>query len=342
MDRTMELSAIDSLITEQHVGIHRKLNHFLSTGKIPNIIFHGLAGTGKKTIIFNFLHRIYGNTESSKNSHKELIGILKNNVMSVNCCHGKGIKFIREELKFFSKINIQHTTGVHFKSIVLFNADCLTIDAQSALRRCIELFSHNTRFFIVVENIHKLLKPIVSRFCEIYVPQIMVFNKDDEKSTFINLHQYQIECPSNNITGTDSQRNDKKMEEIHNKITSGGIHNKITSGGIHNNITSGGIHNNITSGGIHNNITSGGIQGENKTPADWTNMVDYFYENGISAIDILTYLKNREDKYPRESIHSIELEFHKIKGNYKNEKLLMFRILWFIHKHTYIHTSTYL
>jgi DNA polymerase III delta prime subunit len=36
----------------------------------------------------------------------------------------------------------------------------LTIDAQSALRRCIEQFSFNTRFFIIIENKHKLLKPI--------------------------------------------------------------------------------------------------------------------------------------------------------------------------------------
>ena len=44
------------------------------------------------------------------------------------------------------------------------------MDAQSALRRCIEQFSHNTRFFIIVENIETLLKPILSRFCNIYIP----------------------------------------------------------------------------------------------------------------------------------------------------------------------------
>ena len=85
--------------------------------------------------------------------------------MFVNCAHGKGIKFIREELKFFAKSNIQQDAGTSFKTIVLINADFLTIDAQSALRRCIELFSYNTRFFIIVENKHKLLNPILSRFC---------------------------------------------------------------------------------------------------------------------------------------------------------------------------------
>ena len=91
--------------------------------------------------------------------------------MFVNCAHGKGIKFVREELKFFAKTHINSNGGAVFKSIVLLNSDKLTMDAQSALRRCIELFSHNTRFFMVVENKYNLLKPILSRFCEIYVPE---------------------------------------------------------------------------------------------------------------------------------------------------------------------------
>ena len=51
-----------------------------------------------------------------------------------------------------------------FKSIVLFDAEKLTTDAQSALRRCIETFSHNTRFFIIVQNIDNLLSPILLDF----------------------------------------------------------------------------------------------------------------------------------------------------------------------------------
>ena len=137
-----------------------KLNYFITSQRIPNIIFHGSSGSGKRTIVGEFIYRIY-NGERAR---------IKTNVMFVNCAHGKGIKFIRDELKHFSKSNIQCNDNNLFKSIVLYNADELTIDAQSALRRCIELFSHNTRFFIVVENKYKLLKPILSRFCKIYVP----------------------------------------------------------------------------------------------------------------------------------------------------------------------------
>jgi hypothetical protein len=144
-----------------HTSIHDKLEYFYKVHKIPNIIFHGPSGSGKRTIVNNFINTIY-------NSDKERI---KNFVMYVNCAHGKGIKFIREELKFFAKTHINSNGGDIFKSIVLLNADKLTMDAQSALRRCIELFSHTTRFFIIVEDKYKLLKPILSRFCEIYVPE---------------------------------------------------------------------------------------------------------------------------------------------------------------------------
>jgi hypothetical protein len=153
-----------------HENIRKKLDSFHASKKIPHIIFHGKSGTGKRTIVFEFLHKIYNYDKSN----------MKSNIMFVNCAHGKGIKFIREDLKLFAKTNIQFNRGVIFKSIVLLNADFLTIDAQSALRRCIEQFSMNTRFFIIVENKNKLLNPILSRFCEIYFPDT------------VNLHQYQL------------------------------------------------------------------------------------------------------------------------------------------------------
>lgn len=157
-----------------HANVYDKLNCFHQSSKIPHIIFHGYSGSGKKTVLNWFINKIYGKDKM----------IIKSNVMSVNCAHGKGIRFIREDLKFFAKTNIQSDNGTIFKSIILLNADFLTIDAQSALRRCIELFSYNTRFFIVVENKDKLLKPILSRFCEIYVPEYI------ENNVIKNLHTH--------------------------------------------------------------------------------------------------------------------------------------------------------
>jgi hypothetical protein len=252
-----------------HIKIHQKLEFFLSANKIPNIIFHGPSGTGKKTIVYNFLNKIYGGDKHT----------LKSNIMSVNCCHGKGIKFIREELKFFSKMNIQHNSGVSFKSIVLFNADCLTIDAQSALRRCIELFSHNTRFFIVVENIHKLLNPIISRFCEIYVPELLAMNADTAPS-FVNLHKREIEETADELDEINGRTKRAKIKEHMDGLN---------------------------------------VPAVQLFPKRLIETVGDFYENGISAVDILAYMPVSPD---------VELFFHKTKSNFRCEKLIMFYVLW--------------
>ena len=159
-----------------HQNIKDKLEYFHKIHKIPNIIFNGPSGSGKSTMVNDFISLIYDNNKDK----------IKDFVMYVNCAHGKGIKFIREELKFFAKTHINSNGGNTFKSIVLLNGDKLTMDAQSALRRCIELFSHTTRFFIIVEDKYKLLRPILSRFCEIYIPE------PEYEGKIINLYKYNL------------------------------------------------------------------------------------------------------------------------------------------------------
>jgi len=161
---------------EIHKDIKKQLDFFYEIKKIPNIIFYGNNGCGKKTLLYDFLLKIYTTQEN-----------INKFTMIVNCAHGKGIKFIREELKFFSKTQINFTEELYFKSIVLLNADKLTIDAQSALRRCIELFNHSTRFFITLEDKNKLLKPILSRFSILHISNPIKNKKE------INL--YQLHCP---------------------------------------------------------------------------------------------------------------------------------------------------
>ena len=149
-----------------HQKLKKKLDYFIDNHKIPHIIFYGNCGTGKSYILNYFINKIYKNDNNK----------IKEYVMYVNCAHCKGIRFIRDDIKFFAKRNMQNDNGKIFKSIILFNAEKLTTDAQSALRRCIENFSHNTRFFIVIENIDNLLNPILSRFCNIYIPYPVIDN----------------------------------------------------------------------------------------------------------------------------------------------------------------------
>ena len=247
-------------------SVEKKLQYFYEKNEIPHIIFHGNSGTRKKTIVYNFINKIYKNNKS----------IIKENVMYVNCSQGKGIKFIREELKFFAKTNIQLASGIQFKIIVLLNADYLTIDAQSALRRCIELFSYNTRFFIIVENKNRLLKPILSRFCEIYVP--------DQT----NLHQYNIERSIN-----FKEENERKNEWIKNNLFD-----------------------------CNNEITASYLQERS----------NYFYENGMSCLDVINYLNSKDPSNVLEKRKTnLLMYFYKIKSEFRCEKILLFAIFDFFY-----------
>jgi len=249
-----------------HENIVNKLNNFIENKKIPNLIFHGTSGSGKKTLLFNFLKDVYKNETN----------FMKNYVMVVNCAHGKGIKFIRDELKFFARTNINLQEGSIFKSIILLNADKLTIDAQSALRRCIELFSHSTRFFIIVDDKYKLLKPILSRFCEIFIPEPIINGKE------VNLHRYNLEACFSSTKFTKQKKT--KFKNEFDKIK------------------------------------------ENEV----IEISETLYEKGYSALDLVEYIKDMKIEEIKKYEYLVFIQ--KIKGEFRDERLLMTCILNFVLK----------
>ena len=272
-----------------HENIKEKLDYFLSIQKIPNIIFHGPPGSGKKTLLTDFIQKIYQNDKNK----------MKQYTMYVNCSYGKGIKFIREELKFFAKTNIHENT---FKIIILLNADKLTVDAQSALRRCIELFNHNTRFFIVIEDKYKLLKPILSRFCEIYISQPIWNN------TEINLHQYHLNYKIKN------EENEETSENIIEKKA------KTSSFSLEN---------------LKKQLKKLSIKKKDQelNIKDLVLVSDEFYEKGYSGLDLLTLLENHkfmEKEISLEKRYELLICFNKVMKEIRNEKLILFFILNFI------------
>lgn len=249
-----------------HAPIIQKLDNLINNNKIPHIIFHGSSGSGKRYILNYFIQKIYNHNSTYINDY----------TMYVNCAHGKGIRFIRDELKFFAKTNIQKNKLNFFKSIVLFNADNLTIDAQSALRRCIETFSETTRFFIVIDSKNNLLKPILSRFCNIYIP----FPSDDN-NTIINLHFHK-----KNIYNTHAFYT-KRYTWLCNELQKSKNFKNI----------------------------SGCVKTTEK-----------IYKNSYSALDVLSYI---EKHYDDDNKYLYLVYFDKIRKEFRNEKLLIFCILYF-------------
>ena len=275
-----------------HPEITDKLNFFIKTRKIPNIIFHGPSGSGKRTIVYKFIEDIYKND-------KELI---KKYVMNVNCAHGKGIKFVREELKFFAKTHVNTEESGNFKTIVLSNADELTIDAQSALRRCIELFSHTTRFFIIVQDKYKLLKPILSRLCEIFIDHPTIDNNK------INLHKHNIELNFN----VKSVNLEKKMFKYFDTV--------------------------LKQFPLHTcNTETDNTEINKNTLCNYDKIMEIankLYEKGYSGLDLMKYIE--QNKFINESKkYQLLLVFNKIKKEFRNEKLFMFFILNFMFRSDY-------
>jgi GTPase SAR1 family protein len=310
-----------SELPDFHKNIHKKLDVFIKNRKIPNIIFYGPHGSGKTYILNKFIHSVYDGDKSA----------IKNYVMRANCAHGKGIRFIREELKFFAKTNIDFKEGAIFKSVILTNADKLTIDAQSALRRCIELFSSSTRFFIVVENKDSLLKPILSRFCDIYIPPpvITIDGPDvDIDTTYIeipiepntltfgsppvNLHTYFADqaCDTYKII---KSRDCSLYELIH--IHPSYIENMSTT---------------MTSTSFNPIIPAN--QAENTSCDDYAKILDLsvsLYEQGYSALDIIDFIHTYPNMIELKR-YELLIMFDKVRKEFRNEKLLILYLLHFI------------
>jgi hypothetical protein len=285
-----------------HKSIKEKLKYFHEMHKIPNIIFHGASGSGKRTIVNDFINLIY---DGNKNKIKDL-------VMYVNCAHGKGIKFIRDELKFFAKTNINSNGGDIFKSIIMLNADKLTIDAQSALRRCIELFSHNTRFFIIVEDKYKLLKPVLSRFCEIFIPDPI------HNGVQINLYKYNID---NTFKMKTAQA--QNIEWLKKTL--------IKEATFESTAAPTEQCYQIKEDETDDNTI---IDSEKElTPQiKLTNLSVKLYEKGYSALDIMALLEKPQfiPDLHLEKRYELLIAFNKVKKEFRNEKLLILFILNFI------------
>ena len=50
-------------ILNVHENIKNKLDYFIDIQKIPNIIFHGPSGGGKRSIVNEFIQKIYNNNQ---------------------------------------------------------------------------------------------------------------------------------------------------------------------------------------------------------------------------------------------------------------------------------------
>jgi replication factor C small subunit len=119
---------------------------------MPHLMFSGTAGVGKTTTALCITRQILGEYYNDY-------------TLELNASDERGIGMVREKVKKFSRF--AGMADVPFKIIILDEADEMTADAQTALRRIIEDTAKYCRFILIANNISKIIDPIQSR-CAIF------------------------------------------------------------------------------------------------------------------------------------------------------------------------------
>ena len=115
---------------------------------MPHLMFSGSAGVGKTTTALCITRQILGEN-------------IEGNLLELNASDERGIGMVREKVKKFS--GFAGLSNAPFKIIILDEADEMTADAQTALRRIIEDTAKICRFILIANNVSKIIEPIHSR-----------------------------------------------------------------------------------------------------------------------------------------------------------------------------------
>lgn len=142
-----------SLIINQKEVIGSLKSLLKNTPEIPHLMFSGSAGVGKTTAAICLAREILGDH-------------WKDHTLELNASDERGINMVRDRVKKFARFS-GLDTKIPFKIIILDEADEMTSDAQTALRRIIEDTARYCRFILIANNISKIIEPLQSR-CAVF------------------------------------------------------------------------------------------------------------------------------------------------------------------------------
>ena len=132
--------------------IIKGISNLIKSPDIPHMLFAGPAGVGKTTTALCIVMELLGDE-------------WRKNTLELNASDERGIKMVRERVKEFAA-SIKLSGDKEFgkpKIIILDEADEMTSEAQTALRRIIEDSARTTRFIIICNYLSQIIEPIQSR-----------------------------------------------------------------------------------------------------------------------------------------------------------------------------------
>lgn len=148
---------LDQVINQKEI-IKGLENLLKKPNELPHLLFTGSAGVGKTTMALCLARQLLGEN-------------WKRDTLELNASDERGIKMVRERVKEFASIMKlsmnQEIDEKPFKIIILDEADEMTSEAQTALRRIIEDSARTTRFIFICNYLSHIIQPIQSR-CVIF------------------------------------------------------------------------------------------------------------------------------------------------------------------------------
>ena len=154
--RPKNLSEVRS---QDHVA--ETLKRMVNAANLPHLLLYGPPGTGKTSTILALARELYGPE------------LFHSRVLELNASDERGLAVIRERVKAFAQQSLINAPASKeyrekypcppYKIIILDEADSLTQDAQSALRRTMEIYSKITRICLCCNYVSRIIDPIASR-----------------------------------------------------------------------------------------------------------------------------------------------------------------------------------